>query len=89
MTARTVQPEIPFLPRLAVGGFKSMTDEVFSELHPLMLLAGAKSSGKSSDIQQLSSKQTALGEAYDRRDRAGGLRPDGFSELLGGPNEGR
>src|SRR4051812_42863496 len=61
--------------RLSVAGYKSLRQEQSIEIHPLTILAGANSSGKSSIMQPLLLLKQTLEASYD----PGAL-------LLDGPN---
>lgn len=65
----------PAITEIQIAGFKSISDEQKIELHPLTILAGANSSGKSSIMQPLLLMKQTLEAPYD----AGPL-------LLNGPN---
>src|SRR5215472_16300666 len=56
--------DIP-ITRVTVGGFKSVSQEQSIEIKPLTILAGAKSSGKSSIMQPLLLLKQTLEATYD------------------------
>ena len=51
--------------KIAVSGFKSLTEEWTIDIHPLTILAGANSSGKSSIMQPLLMLKQTLEAPYD------------------------
>ena len=51
--------------KIAVSGFKSLADECEIDIHPLTILAGANSSGKSSIMQPLLMLKQTLEAPYD------------------------
>jgi predicted ATPase len=51
--------------RITVKGFKSIADEIFMEIRPLTILAGANSSGKSSIMQPILMMKQTLEAPYD------------------------
>ena len=51
--------------QIAVSGFKSLAEECAIDIHPLTILAGANSSGKSSIMQPLLMLKQTLEAAYD------------------------
>ena len=51
--------------KIAVSGFKSLAEECTIDLHPLTILAGANSSGKSSIMQPLLMLKQTLEAPYD------------------------
>ena len=51
--------------KIAVSGFKSLVKECVIDIHPLTILAGANSSGKSSIMQPLLMLKQTLEAPYD------------------------
>ena len=57
--------KISGITKIAVKGFKSIAEECEIDIHPLTILAGANSSGKSSIMQPLLMLKQTLEAPYD------------------------
>ena len=59
------EANISGITKIAVKGFKSIAEECAIDIHPLTILAGANSSGKSSIMQPLLMLKQTLEAPYD------------------------
>ena len=64
-TSRTSKEIVEGITKIAVTGFKSLTKECTIDIHPLTILAGANSSGKSSIMQPLLMLKQTLEATFD------------------------